>query len=174
MNATLSWRRTRNTSRPPAPGRTSTTVEAGRAGAGIDRLYPGGAVSARDHAKERQQMRRTTSFGVAMLCVSLSVACERPSQAVALTEIGCLTASGNSYVLTSLEPGDRPATELYQLVGDAAELQEHVGREVLVTGEADPARIAQVRETGPAAPVGTAGSSGDADAKVRTESQVRI
>ena len=119
-------------------------------------------------------MRRTTSFGVAILCISLSAACGRPSQATAVTEVGCVTASGNNYVLTSLEPGERPATELYQLVGNAAELQEHVGREVLITGEADPARIAEVRETAPAAPVGTAGSSGNADAQVRTESQVRI
>ena len=119
-------------------------------------------------------MRRTTFFGMSMICVSLSFACARAGQATAVTEVGCVTASGNRYVLTSLESGERPATELYQLVGNGDELREHVGREVLITGEADPAGVAEVRETAPAAPVGTSGSAGEPQAQVRTESQVRI
>jgi hypothetical protein len=83
-----------------------------------------------------------------------------------------VTTAENRYVLTSLDSGDRAATELYELIGTPDDLRPHVGREVLVTGEAEPAGIAEVRETGGATPVGTAGS--DAAAQVRTESRVRL
>jgi hypothetical protein len=109
--------------------------------------------------------------GVWGLCASLGFACAAPNVATGLTEVGCVTSSGNRYVLTSLDSGDRPATELYELIG-ADDLQRHVGREVLVTGEAEAAGIAEVRETGSATPVGTTGS--DAAAQVRTESRVRL
>ena len=91
-------------------------------------------------------MRRTAFFSACLLCVSLSFACGRPSQATAVTEVGCVTATGDRFVLTSLESGEMPATELYQLVGTNDELRQHVGREVLVTGEAQPAAVAEVRE----------------------------
>ena len=119
-------------------------------------------------------MRRTAFFSAGLLCVSLSFACMRPSQATAVTEVGCVTATGDRFVLTSLESGEKPATELYQLVGTSDELREHVGREVLVTGEAQPAGIAEVRETTPATPVATSGGNEGAQAQVRTESQVRL
>jgi len=119
-------------------------------------------------------MRRTAFFSAGLLCASLSFACARPSQVTAVTEVGCLTATGDRFVLTSLESGERPATELYQLVGMSDELRENVGREVLVTGEAQPAGIAEVRETTPATPVATSGVSEGGPPQVRTESQVRL
>ena len=119
-------------------------------------------------------MRRTTLFGVGFLCACLGFACVRPNQATAVTEVGCVTASGDRFVLTSFDSGERPATELYQLVGTSDELREHVGREVLVTGEAQPAGIAEVREMTSATPVATSGSDAGAQPEVRTESQVRL
>jgi hypothetical protein len=119
-------------------------------------------------------MRRTTLYGVWFLCASLSFACVPANQAMAVTEVGCVTASGDRFVLTSLDSGERPATELYQLDGTSAELRQHVGREVLVTGEAQPAGIAEVRETTPSTPVATSGSDAGAQPEVRTESQVRL
>jgi hypothetical protein len=116
-------------------------------------------------------MRRTAFFGICLLCASFG--CARTNQSTAVTEVGCVTASGDRFVLTSLESGDRPATEVYQLVGTNDELRKHVGREVLVTGEAQPAGIAEVRETTPATPVGTSGATEGAP-QVRTESQVRL
>jgi hypothetical protein len=110
--------------------------------------------------------------GVWGLCASLSFGCVAPNVTTGLTEVGCVTTAEDRYVLTSHESGDRTATELYELIGTPDDLRAHVGREVLVTGEAEPARIAEVRETGAATPVGTAGS--DAGAQVRTESQVRL
>jgi hypothetical protein len=117
-------------------------------------------------------MRRTTLLGVWSLCAGVSFACAAQDGATGLTEVGCVTSSGNRYVLTSLDSGDRPATELYELIG-VDDLRRHVGREVLVTGEAEPAGIAEVRETGATTPVGTTGSD-EGSAQVRTESQVRL
>ena len=119
-------------------------------------------------------MRGTAFCSAWLLCASLSLACRPASQATAVTEVGCLTAAGDRFVLTSLESGERPSTELYQLFGTSDELREHVGREVLVTGEAEPAGIAEVRETTPATPVGTSGANIQAAPQVRTESQVRL
>ena len=120
-------------------------------------------------------MRRTAFWSAWLLCASLSFACRPASQATAVTEVGCLTAAGDRFVLTSLESGERTATELYQLVGTSDELREHVGREVLVTGEAEPAGIAEIRETTPATPVGTSGANIQAaPPQVRTESQLRL
>jgi hypothetical protein len=122
---------------------------------------------------------------------------------------GCLTASGGQFVLTALQnaapagsqasggnsaaagsaqrPGGQspvPTTETYQLVsaGDN-DLQKYVGQQVRVTGEADPARVADVRELTPATPAqpergqpGSVGTTGNAAGntnsgpKVTTES----
>src|SRR5687768_6336045 len=118
MKAMLSWRRTRKTSTPSTAGRRSTTVEAGCAGWLIDTIYIVVArfLLAGGDKGRRNQMRRTAFFNAGLLFVSLSFACARPSQLTAVTEVGCLTATGDRFVLTSLESGERPATELYQLV----------------------------------------------------------
>jgi hypothetical protein len=90
---------------------------------------------------------------------------------------GCLTASGDRFVLTTLKSEAAPTTETYQLISaGTADLAKYVGQQVRVTGEADPARVADVRELTPAAPasqsVGTSGNTAAGDAngpKVRTE-----
>jgi hypothetical protein len=132
-------------------------------------------------------MRRIAALGVCGLCLSLSIACDRTAaerdearddkidmaDTTVVTESGCLTASGGRYVLTALETG-AGATEMYQLVGNEDELRKHVGREVRVTGDAEPAVVADVRETTAAAPVGTSGNAGSAEAQVQTEARTRL
>lgn len=123
-------------------------------------------------------MNRAGMGGVFALCVGLTVGCgggagetaqiaekdptvagDKDRGTVAVSETGCLTASGDRFVLTNLErTGDAAATtESYQLVGDAGELRKLVGRQVRVSGEADPPKVAEVREVSPAAPAGTSG-----------------
>lgn len=146
-------------------------------------------------------MRRATTFGVTALCAALTVACgsnrtaennnntgaNAPAASVlkdnaknrpAPVDVqGCLTGANDRYVLTTLQSETSPTTESYQLIATATnDLQKYVGQQVRVTGEADPARVADVRELTPAVPagqgVGTSGNTPAADAngpKVRTE-----
>ena len=132
-------------------------------------------------------MKRIAMVGVCGLCFSLSIACggrttaERDearddeidiADTTAVTESGCLTASGDRFVLTALETG-AAETEMYQLVGKEEELRRHVGREVRVTGDAEPAHIvADLRETTPATPAGTSGTANGA--QVQTEAHTRL
>jgi hypothetical protein len=66
-----------------------------------------------------------------------------------VTEVGCLSGSGDEFVLTDLDaigPGTpRPITEAFLLSGSDRELKAQVGRRVRVTGEADPAKVVNVR-----------------------------
>lgn len=137
-------------------------------------------------------MDRMGIWGAWGLCLGLSVGCggDRPadetranddidiSETTTITETGCLTSSGDRFVLTALEGGGGAQTELYQLIGAEADLRPHVGREVNVSGMAEPAQVATVRETSPAAPTGTGGGGVDAgagvQAEVRTESETRL
>lgn len=136
-------------------------------------------------------MGPTAQIGVLILGASLAIGCSgsprieedradadpgdiNRSGATVVTETGCLTSSGDQFVLSSLDTGEQPTTELYQLLGSEDELRPHVGREVRVTGEAEPARIAEMRDTSVAPPVGTSGSSAEGQAQVQTESQVRF
>jgi hypothetical protein len=101
------------------------------------------------------------------------------SETTTVAETGCLTASGDRYVLTALESGGgAAATELYQLIGSEDELRQHVGREVRVSGMAEPAQVATVRESSAAAPTGTAGAEQGANRgtqpEVRTEAETRL
>lgn len=140
-------------------------------------------------------MTRAGWVGVCGLCLSLSVACGRGAedarndpdddldieQTAAVAETGCLTASGDRFVLTALESGGATETELYQLIGDSDELRKYVGREVRITGDAEPAQVAELRESS-SAPAGTSGATADAQrqgqpaggAQVRTESNTRL
>lgn len=96
-----------------------------------------------------------------------------------VTVKGCLTASGDQFVLTDLQAGAagdaarreqgganpvahaQPTTESYQLVGDADELRKLVGRQVQVSGPAEPPKVAEVREmTPPSEPSSATGTSG--------------
>jgi hypothetical protein len=157
-------------------------------------------------------MRRATSFGVLAMCAALTVACgsnrtaennnntgaNAPAAATlkdnakdrpAPVDVqGCLTASGDRFVLTSLQAAEGapagqaaangshtapapnttangtaavPTTETYQLVATADnDLKQYVGKQVRVTGEADPPKVAEVRELTPAAPANGATQQG--------------
>jgi hypothetical protein len=110
---------------------------------------------------------------------------------VAITETGCLTAQGDRFVLTALESagGENPArpeqggasptakaqttTESYQLIGNDDELRQLVGKQVRVSGEADPPKVAEVREaTPPTAGSGATGTTGQAEPAKPGEPQV--
>lgn len=128
-------------------------------------------------------MNRALWCGAIGLCISLTVACGGRSEtenddrddfdieeSALVTERGCLTASGNRFVLTALEGGGGAQTELYQLIGDADELRQHVGKEVSITGDAEPARVAVVRESS----AGSAGTSGTAQPNPPTEGAPQV
>ena len=119
-------------------------------------------------------MRRTI-LAIWALSAAVSVACSG-SKRVGVSETGCLIASGDRFVLAALEPGGRPSTELYQLIGADDDLRKNVGREVRVTGMAEPAHVAEVREITPSTPAGTAGSadSSSTQPQVRTEVDTRL
>jgi hypothetical protein len=147
---------------------------------------------------------------VFVLCLGLTVACggskdeaeiaERDPEvtgrgeggrSMTVTQTGCLTADGDRFVLTSLEPGAaaeqagqqpsgaaptataQPTTEAYQLIGNDDELRQLVGRQVRVSGEADPPKVAEVREsTPPTTPSGATGTAGQAEPAKPGEPQV--
>ena len=146
---------------------------------------------------------KTSIVLAGLLCISLSAACERaldvesdersrraaaepaeePRRDVgdpeAVTVTGCLTAAGGRFVLTELQPvaaSGTPTTETYELIQLEDELRRHVGRQVRVYGQAEPARVAEVRELAPqTGPTGTTGpASGSDRAQVNTESRLRV
>jgi hypothetical protein len=103
---------------------------------------------------------------------------------------GCLTGSGDQFVLTNLEQGapgptgaDRSSaaepvatTDSYRLVGMNDQLRGFVGQRVEVTGDSQPEQIVDLVSATPAhAPAtgGTVGTSGK-DAKVSTASRARV
>jgi hypothetical protein len=134
------------------------------------------------------------TLGVWALGLGLTVGCggatDRPaeearddndidiSKTTTVTETGCLTSSGDRFVLTALEGGGAAATEMYQLIGAEDQLRPHIGREVQVNGMAEPAQVATLREAAPASPTGTAGDDRQAGngtgAQVTTEAMTRL
>ena len=126
-----------------------------------------------------------------------SGAAARGDVPVAVEVRGCLTAAGDRFVLTALKTASGsttgtdsssagsvrdsasadavPTTETYQLTsGNESELRQYVGREVRVFGDAEPPRLAEVRETTPSAPaVGTSGQQKDPAAADRPQAQVK-
>jgi hypothetical protein len=121
---------------------------------------------------------------------------EGDARPVPTTQTGCLTAQGDRFVLTALQsgaagtgarpegeanrtPGTKPATgdhattESYQLIGNEDELRKHVGQQVRVSGEMDPPKVAEVREsTPPTSGSQPAGTSGQAEPAKPGEPQV--
>jgi len=100
----------------------------------------------------------------------------RPSP---VTVEGCLTASGDRFVLTQLthdaaaEPGaSQPGTEAYRLVGMEDELRPHVGKRVRITGEAEPEQVVDVRQSSPPADANPAGTAGSPRTPQRPEAEV--
>jgi hypothetical protein len=138
-------------------------------------------------------MMRGTAAGAFVLCLGLAAGCggsNKDEQANAasddqktaegrpapVTQTGCLTARGDQFVLTDLDRGtagasDQATTETYQLIGNADELRQHVGKQVRVNGEAEPAQVAEVRETTPSGPQANAtGTSGQSQAGAQPQS----
>ena len=83
---------------------------------------------------------------------------------VPINEEGCVTASGNEFILTDLHPGEpnkelkhllpeapraRPTTEAYLLTGDEERLRSLAGRQVRVAGVVDPLQVAELRSLSP-------------------------
>ena len=133
-------------------------------------------------------MKRVSLFGILGLCASLGIACGGRSdsdrandktddiniaETTPIVETGCLTGSGDRFVLTALESGGNAETELYQLIGNNADLSQHVGKKVHVTGDADAPQVADVREQS-SAPVATSGKASGAEPQVKTEAQTRL
>jgi hypothetical protein len=123
-------------------------------------------------------MRRAV-LGILSVCVGF-VGCGGDEKTVevrptAVTEVGCLTARGDQFVLTDLERGEgETTTDTFQLAGNDAELRQHVGKQVRVTGEAEEPRVAVVQESTPAPPETPRGTTGRGDPKVSTQSETRL
>ena len=81
-----------------------------------------------------------------------------PAGSVApISVVGCLSASGDRFVLTHGDKGSSK-TFAYQLVNADEQLRNLVGKEVRVTGEAQRAtQSTEAREVTPAAPAATSG-----------------
>jgi hypothetical protein len=91
-----------------------------------------------------------------------------------ITATGCLTASGDRFVVTALDETPAvPTTTTYQLSGgDSEQLRAQVNREVRVAGEADPPKVADVRDA-PTPAVGTSGGDAGHAAAPGTEPRVK-
>lgn len=145
-------------------------------------------------------MNRLHRLSAAVVCVGLAAACgggnrdataERENTAATNTArvetdeptgrpapimvTGCLTAADGRFVLTELSGDRQPTTEAYQLTNADEQLRPHVGKQVRVNGEAEPARVAEVRESTPTAPAGTAGQQTTTNQPaVSTETRTRL
>jgi hypothetical protein len=143
-------------------------------------LYLDGALSARS-APEGIHMNRGILMSICIGAVALTPACSRrdngqgdrknivdlathpvpPGSIAPVTVDGCLTASGDRFMLASLDK-DSSKTMVYQLVNADDQLRNLVGKQVRVTGEAQATQSAETREVTPPAPAATAGKSGPA------------
>jgi hypothetical protein len=145
-------------------------------------------------------MKHVTIFTVAVLSLGLVAGCNRgrvdneqnnetatlatkPPSGTIGTEpvsiVGCLTGSGDRYVLTRLEPDATGATETFQLVNADEKLRSLVGHQVRVVGVAEPIHVAESRELTPAQPAGTSGpeppkSTGQPSATVSSQETTKI
>jgi hypothetical protein len=137
-------------------------------------------------------MKRTILMSICVGAVALSVGCGRrdasqadqknilelatqsaPAGTIAPVEVvGCLSASGNRFVLSHIDKDDSK-TVAYPLVNADDQLTSMVGREVRVTGEAQPAQKADTRAITPPQPAATSGQS-EADAKVTTIEETKV
>ena len=136
-------------------------------------------------------MKRTVLMSMCIGAVLLSSACGRrdnarnddksildlatqraPAGSVAPVSVdGCLSASGDKFMLASLDK-DSSKTTVYQLMNADDQLRNLVGKEVRVTGEAQPTQSAETREVTPPAPTATAGET--AEPKVSTVEDTKL
>ena len=107
-------------------------------------------------------MKRTGIWCVVGLSAALAASCNRSgldestleTNAVVgeeqgrpqlITADGCLTASGDRFVLTELQ-AEEGSAEAYRLVGRDEDLRAHVGKRVQISGEAEPEQIVDIRQ----------------------------
>jgi len=96
-----------------------------------------------------------------------------PAGAIAPVEVvGCLSASGDRFVLSHVDK-ENSKTVAYQLVNADDQLRPLVGREMRVTGEAQPTQKAETRAITPPAPAATSGKSEPA-AKVTAVEETKL
>jgi len=137
-------------------------------------------------------MNRTILMSICIAGIASSVACGRrdtaqsdkknildlathpaPAGSIAPVEvIGCLSASGSRFVLSHADK-DNSKTVAYQLVNADEQLTPLVGREVRVTGEAQPTQHAETRTVTPPQATPTSGSS-ESNAKVATVEETKV
>jgi hypothetical protein len=137
-------------------------------------------------------MKRTILMSICVGAVTFSVGCGRrdsaqddkknildlatqpaPAGTIAPVEVsGCLSASGDRYVLSHVDKDDAK-TIAYQLVNADDQLRPLVGREVRVTGEAQPTQKAETRAITPPQAAATSGKS-EPDAKVTTVEETKL
>jgi hypothetical protein len=120
-------------------------------------------------------MKRASMAGACAMALIAAIGCGRSDGESAASRTGCLTTSGENFVLTDIERGDSPSSEMFRLEGNENELRPHVGQRVRITGDAEPAKVAVMRESTPpdpeARPEGTAGG---ATPNVASETETRV
>jgi hypothetical protein len=120
-------------------------------------------------------MKRASLAGVCTICLAAAIGCGRSDGETATSRTGCLTTSGETFVLTDIERGESPSTEAFRLEGHENELRPHIGQRVRITGDAEPAKVAVVRESTPPDPnAQPAGTSGGATPNVSTATEARV
>jgi hypothetical protein len=137
-------------------------------------------------------MKRTILMSICAGAVVLSIGCGRrdgsqddkknivdlathpaPAGTIAPVEVvGCLSAAGDRFVLSHADK-DSAKTVAYQLINADDQLRPLVGREVRVTGEAQPTQKAETRAITPPQPAATSGKS-ESDAKVTTVEETKL
>ena len=136
-------------------------------------------------------MNRTGLWCVVGLSVALTAACNRSSGEGTLetnakvgeedgapqliTAEGCLTSSGDRFVLTQMKAQEGNA-ESYRLVGKEEDLRAHLGKRVQISGESEPEQVVDVRQssesTGATPATGTSGTTAQVDTTETTRIEV--
>lgn len=137
-------------------------------------------------------MKRTILIVICVGAIALGIGCGRrdaspddkknivdlathpaPAGTISTVEVvGCLSASGDRFVLSHVDK-DAAKTVAYQLINADDQLRPLVGREVRVTGEAQPVQKAETRAITPPQPTSTSGKSAP-DAKVTTVEETKV
>lgn len=135
-------------------------------------------------------MKRIIPMTICIGAIALSGACSRhdnnqserknivdlathPAAISAVTVDGCLTASGDKFMLASLDK-ESSKTTVYQLMNADDQLRNMVGKEVRVSGQAEPTQSTETREVTPPAPTATTGKPAEAEPKVSTVTDTKL
>ncbi|HTI41402.1 MAG TPA: hypothetical protein VL693_06220 [Vicinamibacterales bacterium] len=136
-------------------------------------------------------MKRSILMSICIGAIALSGACSRrdntqaekktniidlathPAAVSAVTVDGCLSASGDKFMLASLDK-DSSKTIVYQLMNADDQLRNLVGKEVRVAGQAEATQSTETREVTPPAPTATSGKPTEAEPKVSTVTDTKL